>query len=1431
MSDFYRSDPNPNEPYGKQPDGGENGWGGQPYTPYAAPAQPIAGGDAPLPQDGFMSPTSFGAEMQRGGVPLYGGTESVANSFRLQGDDAPTRIGKPIQPQQQVSKRTTVERPSFAPPAEPAKPGASRAAMPPQAPAFRAPVVPQSADAQFARPVQRRTPTEADITAAGEATQVPAYRAPSQSADTQFARPVQRRTPTEADITAAGEATQAPAYRAPMQSADAQFARPIQRRTPAETDSAAAGEATQAPAYRAPMQSADTQFARPIQRRTPTETDSAAAPQGSPFERPVVRTAVDNAESAAPTTGEQGGIRVRRRRMERHDDEQAQPVQAPVSQPAQAAAGMDAPAQFARPAEAPAPDYDPFSAGDSEIDETESAMARRAAVPGGRYTGARTAMPSAGREDGGVAAHAREARERVMNQREPGAAAETGEPSDLSAFARRPAPSREQLAAQRPAQPAQRPAQPGQRPPQRPQQPGQRPPQQPAQRPQQQQQGGTMPVRRSIAALSPEAMSDTGAQRPARKQMLDYGTQRQHVYRGTPAQREGYPAKPPQSTVPRPPYDFEETPDAEPETRRMSPLVVVVVILLVIGGLLAAICLPNWETMGGVGGFVAPVKEKVVGLFTTVKNMISPEAAEVKSFSVAASDTAAPAQLMFTVQTTRSTSGIRIVDDLGNTLYQRFYSSDPGAGGDLTVNSNALIWNPAYELTSAYSGGFTVYAQRNDGTEAEGFRCENLVTVESPKPSVPPMQSFTCDTQTAAAPARVAFTFVTSKEVSAVRVTDQYAIPLVTMYATDTPTDDASMTENTDARVWTLYCEIGDAYSGSCYALYQTESGDLGFTLSDLAVKLEISEGGEATPQPLAQPDGDTGDVPAEALETVQPQAALLDGTAEPIATPEPTAEPTPEPTAEPAPTTTPLAVLPAAADASADPSALSLDATIYQDYATANSFSRTKLVSVLNPFTTYVDGSNYAAWRQAGVLTFRSGPFRQNASYGTVEVQKNSLTQQWTSPVGQMKVNKATLYGVTAPGQPVIVKWPQEVRPKIGLHAEAKDVTALKEVMIAGADGKIYFFNLLTGEASRDPIELGAPSAGGLSLATNGMPVLGVGQSHSRLASKTVKNGYHLINLITNKELELYLCDGKDKNSNYTGVTGAALFDAASGLMVFGSQNGVLYTAELGKQEEAYNNETGRITLGTSVQGYKSVIKGQKKTDTNIDGSVAMYDRYVYYGDQEGVVQCVDINTMTPVWAVNTGDNVDSTPALDMEDGVTVALYTGNTILNQGKKGVCTIRRLDALTGKQAWAYEVPAFTYNTKFDMGVYASPVVGQNSISELVIYTVSKGKDGSAVIALNKKTGALVWETALPANTISSPVAVYNEAGDAWIIQAESNGNINMLNGKTGAILSTTAVTTAEGDAVEIEASPAVYGNMLVIGTTGKGLGGVYCLKIE
>ena len=73
--------------------------------------------------------------------------------------------------------------------------------------------------------------------------------------------------------------------------------------------------------------------------------------------------------------------------------------------------------------------------------------------------------------------------------------------------------------------------------------------------------------------------------------------------------------------------------------------------------------------------------------------------------------------------------------------------------------------------------------------------------------------------------------------------------------------------------------------------------------------------------------------------------------------------------------------------------------------------------------------------------------------------------------------------------------------------------------------------------------------------------------------------------------------------------------------------------------------------------------------------------------------------------------------------------------------------------------------------------------------------------------------------------SSPVAVYDESGRGWIIQACSNGTILLMDGLTGETINTLQVNGV------IEGSPAVFDNTLVIGTTGKDTSYIYGIRIN
>ncbi len=474
---------------------------------------------------------------------------------------------------------------------------------------------------------------------------------------------------------------------------------------------------------------------------------------------------------------------------------------------------------------------------------------------------------------------------------------------------------------------------------------------------------------------------------------------------------------------------------------------------------------------------------------------------------------------------------------------------------------------------------------------------------------------------------------------------------------------------------------------------------------------------------------------------------------------------------------------------------------------------------------------------QKMGILTFRTDAFRQNASIGTVKGM-NSLDIAWTAEAGSIRGAGQTYYGIGWVGQPAIVKWSKEVREQSEMYDAKKEKSGLKEVIAAGQDGRIYFLDLSDGTPTRNSIKVGYPLRAAPSVHPGGAPYLTVGQFARKMASGQGRIGLRQYNLYMLKELSLI--DGLDekKNRPYNKVGSfetSALIDRTvkSPVMITAGTNGMLYLVNLNGE---FDFNAGTYNQSPTMVVMKSKAKGEKDAATAVEASIAMYDRYVYYADMGGFLRCVDTNTLTTAWAVSLGDSVESTPALDWHGENGLDLYTA-TLLSLRKKGNAEVRCFDALSGEERWsaAFGVRKDTKNRTVS-GFRASPVIGQNGLSDWIYYTVNNlsqegreqlglGSETAALVALNKEDGSVAWAAGLSGNGYSSPVAVYDADGNGAVIQCAGDGSILMLDGETGEELASLKIDGA------IEASPAVYDGMMVIGTTEKNKNNIYGIQIN
>jgi len=459
------------------------------------------------------------------------------------------------------------------------------------------------------------------------------------------------------------------------------------------------------------------------------------------------------------------------------------------------------------------------------------------------------------------------------------------------------------------------------------------------------------------------------------------------------------------------------------------------------------------------------------------------------------------------------------------------------------------------------------------------------------------------------------------------------------------------------------------------------------------------------------------------------------------------------------------------------------------------------------------------------GVTTFRGNNFRNSAAWGTADVVEERLAVRYEIGTGQAQrtapggSGQERWTGVGWPGQPVIVQWDWDVQQMMNLYPNMRDREGLVEVIQAAMDGFIYFFDLETGEPTRDRISLsGEPMKGGAVIDPRGYPILYVGQGDLMTGGRF---GYYIFSLIDGSEL--FFLDGIDSFAPraWPAFDSSPLIDGASDRMLLCGENGVVYHILLNTQ---FDRSAGTIAIAPELSRY-AFVTAPHRGSYGIENSPAAFGHHVFWADNSGLIQCVDLRTFEPVWVFDAGDDTDASLVLDWEEEQErLVIYTGISVDLQGPGGLAVIRKLDAANGAVLWDWTLEC-QHVPAINGGVMSTPVLGQGDISDLVIFNVAKpvgiGYDG-LLVAFDRMTGDVVWEVGLPRYAWSSPVAVYTADGTSYIIQADSSGMMFLLRGRTGEIVYQLQLYG------NVEASPAVFGNRIVVGTRWQRIFGIEIL---
>ena len=585
----------------------------------------------------------------------------------------------------------------------------------------------------------------------------------------------------------------------------------------------------------------------------------------------------------------------------------------------------------------------------------------------------------------------------------------------------------------------------------------------------------------------------------------------------------------------------------------------------------------------------------------------------------------------------------------------------------------------------------------------------------------------------------------------------------------------------------------------------------------------------------------------------------------------------TPVPTLSAAPTATPKPALPdditITRSDSANPSQFGFSNAIKVAGDDVSSFTRNESLS-------FGRDNEYSAI--PGILTFGGNNYRNTFTYGSVTITDKRLREGWTKTIGAL----GNWSGTGWTGQPLIVQWPVETVAVMNVKQSYKDAAApLTEVIYPAMDGNIYFFNLETGDATRDAINTGLIQKGTACIDPRGYPLLFVGQGIPEKNDQGNPAAYvRVYSLISGEQIEQFGGFDWFSRRNWQAYDGSPMI--ANDTLVYGGENGIFYTVKLNAQFDASAGTVSIKPDGLIKSRYEA--SGYSRDDSpgarwyGFESSVSAFRNYAFVTDNGGRLQCVDLNTLAIKYVVDVTDESDSSVVVEESyDDNTIYLYTGSQTRSKGSDlpegfGYSYQRKINGLTGAIIWEKRWICSTGEASASGGIVATPHVGRGQISNLVIYSFSlaaqsngasaeptgtidpeelaegetnddavqeqaqnevlpkSNADGSyttggRIVAYDKATGNIIWSIEQANDYWASPVVVYDAQGKAYLIQCDRGGYVTMYDASSGIMLNSIDVGS------RIDSTPAVFNNLLVVGTRGKGGSGkgpqIICLKIS
>lgn len=437
------------------------------------------------------------------------------------------------------------------------------------------------------------------------------------------------------------------------------------------------------------------------------------------------------------------------------------------------------------------------------------------------------------------------------------------------------------------------------------------------------------------------------------------------------------------------------------------------------------------------------------------------------------------------------------------------------------------------------------------------------------------------------------------------------------------------------------------------------------------------------------------------------------------------------------------------------------------------------------------------------GVTCFRGNNERNGGSFGTAKVKDKKLRIVWQKSIGGID----SWTGVGWNGQPSIVMWDDKFKNVMNIKNEKKQKDNLTEVIYAALDGKVYFIDIDDGKETREPIHIGAPIKGSVTVDPRGYPLLYAGQGIDKSGSKIVNFAYRIFSLIDYTKLYEIKGDDSFAKRSWGAFDSTALIDRINDSLLICGENGILYSGRLNTKYE-----NGKISVSPEIDKYN--YESSLSSRRGIESSIAAFGGYGFFADNDGMLQCIDLEKLSPVWLQNVNDDTDSTIVIENQDNE-LSLYTACEVDHQGSQGFSYMRKIDGECGRILWQNKVKC-AYYEEVNGGALATPICGKGDIKDVVIFNIARTPEYNKglLVALDKMTGKEKWRIVLDDYCWSSPLAIYSDEGKSYIVQCDSKGKVMLIEGINGSILDTIYL------GANVEGTPACFNNMIVVGTRGE-----------